>query len=258
MERLYRGHKLSLPEGDVAMETLVKNAFKYTVFTEGSGTNKTAISSQRLSGITPDREKQGDATFSKDTVDGILREKEYTIMSRGRFVVNEECERFIRGEGTTIYAPIVLEVRSSVNIPFENTLGNSLSGSNLVTADTPAYFLLDDIAIISPYFETIKSEMAIIIKRTADSMYGVSQSTRRAIYNDVADMMSKTTYDPGEKSNEVDGLALALAAKVGDIVRINQDTGKVWRSRTIVDDLRRGARDVAALYIGARYINSKK
>lgn len=153
----------------------------------------------------------------------------------------EECERFKRGENKTLYIPLVLRL-----CPTKDTLLWIVQD----TPETELFFQANDFVLVSPTFDLVKVELGILMQQAADRAHGLSSANRRAIkaYVDTQ-VMGNNRWSPDSiKAPAAVALCKALVDKAQEIVNMQSDQGKVWRNRSTVEHIRKGAMTVAASY----------
>lgn len=164
----------------------------------------------------------------------------HRVVSKGGLAA-EECERFKRGENKTLYIPLVLRLCPTK----ENLLW-------IVENDpeTELFFQANGFVLVSPTFDLVKVELGILMQQAADRAHGLSSANRRAIkaYVDT-EVMGNNRWSP-DSINAPAAVALckALVDKAQEIVNMQSDQGKVWRNRSTVEHIRKGAMTVAASY----------
>lgn len=165
-------------------------------------------------------------------------------------LVERERRLALGGNMDTLYAPLYLRIRANPGIlihpiaPFP------------AERDTRVVLLvrMNGLAIIQPIFMPVKVEMGIMIRRAANRAFGVSNEERTLAHECAASCIKDGNWTPQSMlvyGEEVPGIAEALIEKVRAVVLIQDDRGKVWRNRATVDEIKRGALEIAAMLVGS-------
>lgn len=166
-------------------------------------------------------------------------------------LVEKECRLAQGGDRNALYAPLYLRATTRDNSDLEIDRlpvdTGPLTAKELVVR-------MNELAIIQPIFMPIKVEMGIMIRRAANRAFGVSNEERTLAHECAANCIKDANWTPQSMlvyGEEVPGIAEALIEKVRAVVLIQDDRGKVWRNRATVDEINRGALEIAAMLVGS-------
>jgi len=173
-------------------------------------------------------------------------------------LAKSECERFERGGSNALFEPLCMKIIPKRTTQLSYRVENVDEDQTMPEADV----ICADYALATPEFDVSKVEVGILMRQAADRSHGITARQRGQIHayverRVVGDLNWSTTTvrprgpdDPEATATGTAATALcrALLSKAHDIVKIQADQGKVWRSSETVKNIRKSALTVAAAY----------
>ena len=175
------------------------------------------------------------ATINKETLDILGLQ---TIVERKGTAITE-CMQFNDGVRSTLYVPLYIKLVPPV--------GTTLWQDNFAI-DEPVLVEAEDYAMVTPTYEAVKIEVAVLMRHAADRTFGMSATQRRETHAEADEIMKTVGWTPTAFEHIAGGqpLAESLVLKAKELVGMQADKGTVWRNAKTVDAIRAGARAVAS------------
>lgn len=175
-------------------------------------------------------------------------------------VALRDCQRALDGDRDTLYGPLYLLVKPPgggflVHDPSQHPpVREDLEGGARPITNNNAFFIeIKELAVVRPLFDTVKTEMGIMLGRAADRAFGLSKSDRAAVHDLAGRIISDSGWTPSALRSGDDvaaqSAAESLMEKLKAVVAIQSDQGKVWRSRSVVEEIKKGALEISVILI---------